>query len=157
MSRRRLQISILIFTITIMLIIMLFFIVKNFSISSNLNQMVEKYDVKVEIVDDKKENLGPEIIKDAIDISKLNKSIVIGLDKNNTVLGDEPQIVYKIQFNQNLFQYLFLKLIIKTFPQWKINDFIFHFNALNNAVWVEYNTNLKSDYLEWYFKITSKI
>ncbi|WP_425381108.1 hypothetical protein [Spiroplasma endosymbiont of Polydrusus pterygomalis] len=157
MSKRRLQISILIFTITIMLIIMLFFIVKNFSISSNLNQMVEKYDVKVETVDDKKENLGPEIIKDAIDISTLNKSIVIRLDKNNTIFGDEPQIMYKIQFNQNLFQYLFLKLIIKTFPQWKINDFIFHFNALNNAVWVEYNTNLKSDYLEWYFKITSKI
>lgn len=157
MSKRRLQISILIFTITIMLITMLFFIIKNFSISSNLNQMIEKYDVKVEAVDDKKENLGPEIIKDAIDISKLNKSIVILLDKDNTVLGDDPQIVYKIQFNQDLFQYLFLKLIIKTFPQWKINDFIFHFNALNNVVWVEYNTNLKSDYLEWYFKITSKI
>lgn len=157
MSRRRLQISILIFTITIMLSIMLFFIVKNFSISSNLNEMVEKYDVKVETVDDKKENLEPEIVINAIDITKLNKSIVIRLDKNNTVFGDDPQIVYKIQFNQDLFQYIFLKLIIKTFPQWKINDFIFHFNVLNNAVWVEYNTNLKLDYLEWYFKITSKI
>lgn len=157
MSRRRLQISILIFTITIMLSIMLFFIVKNFSISSNLNQMVEKYDVKVETVDDKKENLEPEIVINAIDITKLNKSIVIRLDKNNTIFGDDPQIVYKIQFNQDLFQYIFLKLIIKTFPQWKINDFIFHFNVLNNAVWVEYNTNLKLDYLEWYFKITSKI
>lgn len=157
MSKRKLQISILVFIITIMLSIMLMFIIKNFATSSNLNQQIEKYNVKVETVDDKKENLPAEVIINAIDITKLNKSIVIKLDKNNTVLGNESQIVYNIQFNQDLFQYIFLKLIIKTFPQWKINDFIFHFNAFNNVVWVEYNTNLKIDYLEWYFKIVNKI
>lgn len=154
---RRLQISILIITITITLSIMLFFIIKNFSTNKNLNEMVKEYDVELETVDDKKENLNPDIVVEAIDIKKLNESIIIILDKNSTILANQSQIIYKIQFNQDLFQYIFLKLIIKTFPQWKINNFIFHFNILNNAVWVEYNTNLKLDYLEWYFKITNKI
>ncbi|WP_342254778.1 hypothetical protein [Spiroplasma endosymbiont of Zeiraphera isertana] len=119
--------------------------------------MVKEYDVELETVDDKKENLNPDIVVEAIDIKKLNESITIILDKNSTILANQSQIIYKIQFNQDLFQYIFLKLIIKTFPKWKINNFIFHFNILNNAVWVEYNTNLKLDYLEWYFKITNKI
>ncbi|WP_174480327.1 hypothetical protein [Spiroplasma endosymbiont of Danaus chrysippus] len=119
--------------------------------------MVKEYDVELDTVDDKKESLNPDIVVEAIDIKKLNESITIILDKNSTILANQSQIIYKIQFNQDLFQYIFLKLIIKTFPQWKINNFIFYFNILNNAVWVEYNTNLKLDYLEWYFKITNKI
>lgn len=157
MTTRKLQISILIATIIIALSMMLFFIIKNFSNNNNLDQIVKKYDVKVETIDDSKQNLDPDIVTNAIDIKKLNESIIISLDKNNTIIGNEIQIVYKVQFNQNLFQYIFLQLIIKTFPQWKINDFIFHFNGLNNAVWVEYNTNLKLNYLQWYFKIVNKI
>lgn len=104
---RRLQISILIITITITLSIMLFFIIKNFSTNKNLNEMVKEYDVELETVDDKKENLNPEIVVEAIDIKKLNESITIILDKNSTTLANQSQIIYKIQFNQDLFQYIF--------------------------------------------------
>ena len=156
MVTRKLQISILTTIIITSLSIMLVFVIKSFSTNNNLNQIVDKYDVKVENVDNE-DNLSPNIVESAIDIKKLNASIVISLDKNYQTLSSQLQIVYKIQFNQDLFQYIFLKLIIKTFPQWKTNNFSFHFNILNNAVWVEYNTNQKLNYLQWYFKITNKI
>jgi len=157
MLNRKLKIAILITTIVFSLSVMLFFVIQNFANTRNLDQMVEDYDVEVQPTDDSDQNLKPNVILDAIKIKELNKAIMIKLDKNNLTTTTDLQIIFKVIFNEDMFQYLFLKLIIKTFPQWKINNFTFNFNIFMNAVWVQYNTDLQTDYLNWSFKIASKI
>ncbi|WP_342276600.1 hypothetical protein [Spiroplasma endosymbiont of Nebria brevicollis] len=155
MFSRKFKIIFLITTVSCSLIIMLFFVFQNFANNRNLNQVKQDYDVKVEDMNNTDENLNPEVIKNAISIKQLNKTIKIVLDNNSSV--SEPTIIYKVEFNKQAFQYTFLSMIIKTFPQWKINNFIFKFNILSNAAWVQYDTNAQVDYLDWYFKIVSKI
>lgn len=158
MLSRKLKTIILISSIFFSLFIMLSFLINNFINNGNVNYNASDYDVKVQDMDNTNENLPAKMVINAIDIKQLNKTIAINLDPNRMLdISNEPQLIYKVQFNKKLFQYLFLKLIIKTFPQWKNNNFVFHFNKLNNAVWVQYNTNVKIDYLSWYFKIVSKI
>ncbi|WP_308150192.1 hypothetical protein [Spiroplasma sp. AdecLV25b] len=155
MFSRRFKIIFLITTISFSLIIMLFFVFQNFANNRNLNQVKKDYDVKVEDMNNTDENLNSEIIKNAISIEYLNKTIKIVLENNGST--SEPTIIYKVEFDKQSFQYIFLSMIIKTFPQWKTNNFIFKFNILSNAAWVQYDTDSQVDYLDWYFKIVSKI
>lgn len=154
MFNRKFKIIFLIAIISCSLSIMLFFVFQNFINNRNLSEIAQDYDVKVQDMDNQDENLNPEIIKNAISLKQLNKTIKIVLDSSN---HNKPSIIYKVEFNRALFQYKFLSMIIKTFPQWKNNNFIFKFNTLSNAAWVQYDTDAQVDYLDWYFKIVSKI
>lgn len=155
MFSRKYKIIFLITTISCSLIVMLFFVFQNFANNRNLSQVKQDYDVKVIDMNNTDENLNSQVIKNAISIKQLNKTIKIVLDNNSS--NSELIIVYKVEFNKQLFQYTFLSIIIKTFPQWKTNNFIFKFNILNNTAWIQYDTNFQVYYLDRYFKIVSKI
>lgn len=106
MFGRKYKIIFLIITISCSLVVMLFFVFQNFANNRNLSQVKQDYDVKVIDMNNTDENLNPQVIKNAISIKQLNKTIKI---------------------------------------------------VLNNAAWIQYDTNSQVDYLDWYFKIVSKI
>lgn len=104
MFGRKYKIIFLIITISCSLVVMLFFVFQNFANNRNLSQVKQDYDVKVIDMNNTDENLNPQVIKNAISIKQLNKTIKIVLDNNSSV--SEPIIVYKVEFNKRLFQYI---------------------------------------------------
>lgn len=157
MLSRRIKLIILLVVFVLSTVVTGFFIIKLSLKNHNLKTLNEEYDINIEPIDDKKNNLNPDVIFKTIDKKQLNKSIDIKLKIKSGTSQNPLELFYQPEYNSKLFEYIFLKNMIKTFPQWKTNSFIFSYDSWKQAVWVKYNTDQEEGYINWFFKIISKI